>query len=81
MQVLVHDLTHYTAFESLKLNKLAAIITNIPTCVPSALAFAKYHADHHLYMGQPDKDADLPSEIEIRMISTHPILKFFFVLF
>jgi sphingolipid 4-desaturase/C4-monooxygenase len=54
-------LTHYTAFENQNLNRLAALMTNIPTLAPSAITFGKYHWEHHQNMGNPDCDADLPT--------------------
>ena len=59
--LLVHDLTHLTAFTNPTLNKLAAIITNLPTGIPSAISFGKYHADHHRYLSVEEIDPDIPS--------------------
>jgi len=60
-QVLVHDLTHYTAFENFNVNRIFALITNIPTLAPSSITFGKYHYEHHEHMGDTSKDADLPT--------------------
>ena len=83
----MHDLTHYSAFESLTLNRLAAILTNIGEGIPSAISFGKYHYDHHIYLGVPIYDPDLPTVIiyffKILLIhfiiySFHFILLYFF---
>lgn len=29
--------------------------------IPSALSFGRYHSDHHNFMGEVDKDPDLPT--------------------
>lgn len=63
--VLIHDLTHYTAFKSLKLNQLIAIIANFGQGVPSAVSFGRYHGDHHIFLGRPNYDPDLPTQWEI----------------
>lgn len=39
MQALVHDLTHFTAFESVFWNRFFAFVSNVPTCIPSAISF------------------------------------------
>ena len=44
---MIHELTHYTAFEGKLLNRLAAIMVTIPTGLPSAITFGKYHKEHH----------------------------------
>lgn len=59
--ILIHDLTHYTAYDSFIANRANAIFVNIPIAVPSAISFGRYHRDHHLNMGNPDFDYDLPS--------------------
>jgi hypothetical protein len=33
-------------------NKVKAILCNIPMGFPSALSFGKHHADHHNYLGE-----------------------------
>ena len=80
MQALVHDLTHFTAFDSILLNRIFSLISNIPTCIPSAMTFQYYHREHHLEMGDPAHDTDLPTDWEIRTFNT-PLRKIFFVFF
>jgi len=77
--VLMHDLTHYTCFESKTLNQLMAILGNFAQGVPSAVAFGRYHRDHHTYLGIPTGDPDLPSTLEIKYFNT-PFRKMVFIL-
>lgn len=58
-------------------NKIMAIMCNIPQGVPSALPFGKYHADHHNYLGEEDKDPDLPTVAESKA-SKYIFFKWFF---
>jgi len=67
LHIFVHDLTHYTAFESIFLNRMIAFICNISTALPTAMSFGKYHYIHHEQLGIPDVDPDLPLDIEIKM--------------
>lgn len=62
---MIHELTHYTAFDGFLWNRLSAIMVTIPTCLPSAITFGKYHYEHHVNMGNPEYDADLPTKWEI----------------
>ncbi|EAS05126.1 fatty acid desaturase (macronuclear) [Tetrahymena thermophila SB210] len=78
MHCLVHDLTHYTAFESINLNRLFACIANIPSTVPSAMSFGYYHREHHVALGHPQRDTDLPTEWEIRFFNT-PLKKMLYI--
>jgi len=78
--VLMHDLTHYTCFESKPLNQLAAIFGNFSQGVPSAVGFGRYHRDHHTYLGVPNGgDYDLPTEWEVSFFKT-PLRKIIFII-
>jgi sphingolipid delta-4 desaturase len=80
LYVLVHDLTHFTAFKYKKANQLTAILCNFGQGVPSSIAFGRYHADHHIFLGRPNWDPDLPTQWEIGFFRT-PFRKFLYVLF
>jgi len=80
LYVLVHDLTHYTAFKSRKANQFTAILANMGQGVPSSIAFGRYHADHHIFLGRPNWDPDLPTQREIGFFTT-PLRKFGYILF
>lgn len=41
VQILVHDVTHFTAFETVNYNRYLAILVNCVTGVPSAITFGK----------------------------------------
>lgn len=75
----MHDVTHYTAFESMNQNRILAFLINVATGIPSAIAFGRYHWEHHENMGDPKRDADLPTDWEIRTFNT-PLRKFIFLL-
>ena len=78
--ILVHELTHFTCFEDINLNKALAIFANLPTTVPSSITFGKYHVDHHTYMNIENFDPDLPSRLEQKLL-TNTGAKFIFILF
>lgn len=80
LNMLIHDLTHFSCFETVIFNKFLAIMCNIPTGIPSAMSFGRYHKDHHQYMDEPGVDPDLPSEWEVQFFRT-TFRKFAFVLF
>lgn len=80
LYVLIHDLTHYTAFRSRKANQFTAILCNLGQGVPSAISFGRFHADHHIFLGRPNWDPDLPTQPEINFFTT-PFRKFCYVLF
>jgi len=80
LYVLIHDLTHYTAFRSRTLNQLTAILANCGNGVPSAITFGRYHADHHIFLGRPNWDPDMPGPEVVRFFTT-PIRKFLYCLF
>jgi sphingolipid delta-4 desaturase len=44
------------------------------------MAFGKFHADHHNYLGRPDMDPDMPCPLEIEFFRT-PFRKVLHVLF
>jgi sphingolipid delta-4 desaturase len=63
LHVLIHDFTHFGGHPNMTVNKIMAILCNIPMGFPSALSFGKHHADHHNYLGEQLKDPDLPTKI------------------
>jgi len=75
MFVVIHDATHNCIFKSLVLNKLAAILADLPNTVPTAMGFRCYHTKHHSHLGDYDYDADLPSHWEARVFGQSTIGK------
>lgn len=56
LYICVHDLTHHSSL----FNKIMSVLCNVPTGVPSAMGFGRFHAEHHLFFSEREKDADLP---------------------
>jgi len=52
------------------MNQIAAIFCNISHLIPSAIAFGRYHKDHHNYQGDVERDPDLPCIAEIAFFTT-----------
>jgi sphingolipid 4-desaturase/C4-monooxygenase len=56
----IHDFTHFGGHTNMTVNKVMAVICNIPMAIPSALSFGRYHSDHHNFLGELEGDPDLP---------------------
>ena len=54
---------------------------NIPMGLPSAMSFAKHHSDHHNFLGETNKDPDLPLKIESEASKKSFLYKLFFWVF
>lgn len=67
--VIIHDATHNLIFRNTTLNRITAIIADLPNVVPSAMGFRIYHLKHHAHQGDHDYDADLPSHWEARLVA------------
>jgi len=81
LQLANHEISHNLAFEgSLMANQLTGILANVATAVPSSVTFRYYHMDHHIYQGVDVVDTDIPTEWELRTITTTP-LKCLFIVF
>jgi len=74
--VLIHECAHNMVFEKKSWNQWLAIAANLPLIVPSAASFCLYHLKHHQYQGEYDRDADLASEWEARLIGNSFFGKF-----
>ena len=70
MYVMIHECAHNLLFVNRSLNRVAAILADLPNVVPAAVSFAGYHLKHHAFMGIYDLDADIPSRWEARLIGT-----------
>jgi sphingolipid delta-4 desaturase len=64
----VHETSHHLVFETRWLNKALALFANIPLIFPMAMAFHRYHVAHHVHLGKPGFDTDLPTPCEARSI-------------
>jgi sphingolipid delta-4 desaturase len=72
---LIHDCTHNLAFKTSAANSWLQIIANLPHVFPSAISFRIYHVKHHLYQGDPERDADLASPLEARLVGNSSLRK------
>jgi len=67
--VMIHECTHHLLFKNKGLNSVAAIISNLPHTLPSAISFARYHIKHHAFQGVHELDGDLPDHWEAKLIN------------
>jgi sphingolipid delta-4 desaturase len=79
MQMAGHELSHNLCWDADWANKLTAILANLPTGLPSAILFQKYHMEHHQFQGCDGWDLDVPTVVEGRFFRG-PILKALWVL-
>lgn len=66
--VTIHEAAHNFIFKAPWANKLAAVVANLPSGIPSAISFRQYHLKHHAHQGHPSLVADLPFEWEARWV-------------
>jgi sphingolipid delta-4 desaturase len=71
----VHETSHHLVFKTRWLNKLLALFANIPLVFPMAMAFHRYHVAHHVQLGKPGLDTDLPTPWEARHIGRSRLKK------
>lgn len=80
--VLVHECAHNLVFERRSLNRVAGILAGLPTVLVNAVTWGRYHLKHHRYQGVYERDFDLPSRWEARLIGRSPTGKaLWFLLF
>ena len=56
LQLAMHEISHNLAFSGttafgMAANRILSIFANLPLAIPAAIAFRKYHLDHHRYQG------------------------------
>ena len=61
----MHELSHNLVFKKSERNIWFSFFANLPTAIPSAATFRKYHLEHHKYQGHEDIDSDIPSQWEV----------------
>jgi sphingolipid 4-desaturase/C4-monooxygenase len=66
--VIIHDATHNLIFQNKSLNKLVAILADLPNLTAGAMGFRVYHLKHHLHQGDYEHDADLANLWEARLV-------------
>ena len=68
MFVIIHDSIHNAVFASPTLNKMNAILADLPNAFPTAMGFRCYHVKHHSHLSSYDYDADVPSTWEANLV-------------
>ncbi|MBL4676166.1 MAG: fatty acid desaturase [Mucilaginibacter sp.] len=79
--VMIHECTHQLLFKNRNANRWAAMLSNLPQVVPTAMSFEKYHIKHHSFQGIHELDADLPNRWEAKLISNSFVGKAIWLLF
>jgi sphingolipid 4-desaturase/C4-monooxygenase len=79
--VAIHESSHDLVYRTTRANRLLALVANIPVLVPSAMPFRRHHLAHHAFMGIPERDNDLPSEREIRVVGRSALRKLVWLVF
>lgn len=74
-----HELTHNLCFHTPEYNQLLAVITNLPTAIPSAITFKQYHIAHHRFQGVDEWDMDLPTWLEAGIVGGHTVRKLLWI--
>ncbi len=78
--VMIHECSHHLLFKTKPLNRLAAIVSNLPHVFPSAISFERYHIKHHSFQGVHELDADLPDFWEAKLFNNSALGKAFWLL-
>lgn len=78
--ILIHEYTHNLVFRGSTLNRLGAIVANVPILFPAAMGFRTYHLLHHKHMGVRELDGDLPSDAEAAWVGNSTARKLLWVL-
>ena len=65
----LHELSHQLVFRSRAANRWLALVLNLPLGAPFAISYMHYHLQHHLRQGDYERDPDLPSARELRLLS------------
>ncbi|HEX3431011.1 MAG TPA: fatty acid desaturase [Rhizomicrobium sp.] len=80
LNCVVHECTHGLVFANASGNRLVAIVANMPSLVPSAMAFWHYHLLHHYHFGVRGMDSDVPAQWEARTVKTSALRKLLWLL-
>ncbi len=75
MFVVIHDAIHNLVFKDSRLNKMTAILADLPNAFPTAMGFRSYHIKHHSHLSAYDYDADVPSAWEARLVGNRWYMK------
>ncbi|HEY3777882.1 MAG TPA: fatty acid desaturase [Rhizomicrobium sp.] len=80
LNCIVHECTHNLVFANGPANRLLAVFVNMPSLVPSAMAFRHYHLLHHHHFGVRGMDSDVPAAWEVRLVESHSVRKLLWLL-
>jgi sphingolipid 4-desaturase/C4-monooxygenase len=75
--LLIHEVTHFLAFKNPYVNDLYSMLANTALPIPYAMMFKMYHQEHHRYQGWDGIDADVPMDLEAKVLSSFPGKLFF----
>lgn len=75
MYVAIHDAIHNLIFTNRTLNKLIAIVADLPNAVPGAMGFGMCHLSHHAHLGNSESDTDVANEWEARLVGNRWYMK------
>lgn len=78
---LVHECSHNLLFQKKNYNTLAGILANIAMFFPTSVMFQRYHLKHHAHQGIFERDADLPSRWEAKLIKNSILGKAVWLMF
>lgn len=78
--VLVHECAHDLVFRRRAMNRLAGILAGLPSVLMNSVTWGRYHLKHHRYQGVYERDFDVPSRWEARLIGGSAVGKTFWLL-
>lgn len=68
LYVVIHDATHNLIFRSRFANRLVLLAADLPSVLPGGMGFRSCHLAHHSHLGEMDRDTDIPSDWEARLV-------------
>jgi sphingolipid delta-4 desaturase len=80
LNCIIHECTHNLVFRNAAANKALAVFVNLPSLVPSAMAFCHYHLLHHYHFGVRGMDSDVPTGWEVRVVKNRTLRKLVWLL-
>jgi sphingolipid delta-4 desaturase len=75
LNCIIHECGHNLVFENNAANRALAIFVNLPSLIPSAMAFCHYHLLHHHHFGVRGMDSDVPTSWEVRAVKNRSARK------
>ena len=65
----IHEIGHNLAFghKYPLWNRALGMFANLPMVVPLSVTYKKYHSDHHRYLGEEERDVDIPLQLESKL--------------